>query len=319
MTTSTESKSASVHLVSAVLLVVAVALAVLVVLRAKQHQPAQPERAQADPMLLVPAGPRLLISADIISLMKVVANDLARLGGDKLLGLRQTCGFEPLLSLERAVFSMPFSDAPGAGRGSDFAFIAETSIDAKLGLKCAELVITKRGGSPARANLGAFTSVRDLKKPPGEMALRPDGLFVLSGGQYFRDVMDAGAGVVNQDDAATLRTQLHRSIRDKLGRAQLKLTMLPEASSMLHGVLALGLGLEVADDITLRGLVACSSEPACSKAREVVEDAKTQLAKDPQLSGLASLQVEQRGERLELGGRLPREQLGPLLTHLITP
>jgi hypothetical protein len=144
-------------------------------------------------------------------------------------------------------------------------------------------------------------------------------VFVLSGGQYFRDVMDAGAGVVKQDDAARLRTQLHRSIRDKLGPAQLKLTMLPEASSLLQGVLALGLGLEIAHDIALRGLVACSSEPACSKARDVVENAKTQLAKDPQLSGLASLQVQQRGERLELAARLPREQLGPLLTQLITP
>jgi hypothetical protein len=270
-------------------------------------------------MTLVPAGPRLLISADVTSLMKVAANDLARLGGDKLLGLRDTCGFEPLLALERVVFAMPFADTPGAGQGSDFAFIAETSIDPQQGLGCAERLIKKHGGSPARTSLGSFTSVRDLNKPLGEMALRPDGLFVLSGGQYFRDVMDAAAGTGKLDPAAELRSQLHRSVRDKLGRSQLKLTLLPEASSVLHGVLALGLGLELGHDIDLRGLVACVSEPACGKAREVIAGAKDQLSKDPQLSGLSTLKIEQRGDRLELAGKLPRQQLGPLLTHLVTP
>lgn len=301
------------------LLVVTLVLAVVVAKRARHAEPAAPERSRTDPMTLVPAGPRLLISADVASLMKVAANDLARLGGDKLLGLRDTCGFEPLLALERVVFAMPFADAPGAGRGSDFAFIAETSIEPQQGLSCAERVIKKHGGSPARASLGAFTSVRDLNKPLGEMALRPDGLFVLSGGQYFRDVMDAAVGTVKLDAAAELRSQLHRSIRDKLGPAPLKLTLLPEASSVLQGVLALGLGLDLGHDIDLRGLVACASEPACGKAREVIEDAKYQLSKDPQLSGLSTLKVEQRGDRLELAGRLPRPQLGPLLTQLVTP
>jgi hypothetical protein len=319
MTQATETKATGVAVVSAALLVVALVLAVVVAKRTKHARPAEPERGQADPMTLVPAGPRLLISADVASLMKVAANDLARLGGDMLLGLRETCGFEPLLSLQHVVFAMPFADAQAVGRGSDFAFIAETSIDSKQGLSCAEQVIKKHGGSPARARLGGFTSVRDLNKPVGEMALRSDGLFVLSGGQYFREVMDAAAGTVKLDDAAKLRTQLHRSIRDKLGPAQLKLTLLPEASSVLHGVLALGLGLELGRDIALRGLVACASQPACGKAREVIENARTQLARDPGLSGLSSLKVEQQGERLELTGHLPREQLGPLLTHLVAP
>lgn len=318
MKAATEAKPTSVHVVSAVLLVVTLLLAALVVWRAS-HRAAPRERARTDPMLLVPAGPRLLISVDVATLMKVAAGDLARLGGDKLLGLRETCGFEPLLALRSVVFAMPFEDAAGAGRGSDFALIAETSLDRERGLKCAELVIAERGGSPARTHLGSFTSVRDLRKPVGEVALRSDGLFVLSGGQYFRDVMDASGGVVRQDEAAKLRTQLHRSIRDKLGQAQLKLTLLPEASSMLRGVLALGLGLELERDIALRGLVVCASPQACHEARAVIENAKTELAAAPQLSGLSTLEIEQQGERLELQARLPRQQLGALLTHLVTP
>lgn len=318
MTAETEAKPTSVHVVSAVLLGVALLLAALVVWRAK-HRRAEPERARADPMRLVPAGPRLLISVDVATLMEVASSDLARLGGDKLLGLRETCGFEPLLTLRHAVFAMPFEGAGRAGRGSDFALIAETSLDVERGLRCAEQVISQRGGSPARTHLGSFTSVRDLRKPVGEMALRSDGLFVLSGGQYFRDVMDASAGVVEQDEAAKLRTQLHRSIREKLGQAQLKLTLLPEASSTLRGVLALGLGLELGRDIALRGLVVCASPPACHEARAGIENAKTELAAAPQLSGLSTLKIEQQGERLELHARLPRQQLGALLTHLATP
>jgi hypothetical protein len=280
-----------------------------------RRAPARVLEAPADPLRLVPGGPRLLVSADLKSLAKVAAADLARLGGDKLLGLRETCGFEPLLSLERAVFAMPFVEA---GASSDFAFIAATRIDAKRGLSCAEQVIRKRGGTPGRTELGQFTSVRDLSKPVGEVAFRKDGTFVLSGAQYFRDVMDAAAGTVELDEAAKLRTQLHLNLRDKLGAAQLKLTLLPEASSVLRGVLALGLGIEVALDVALRGIVLCASPEACSRAHEVIAGARAEMAKEPNLSGLATLEVTQSRDRLDLRGRLPREQLGPLLAQLLS-
>ena len=316
MDQATPTKSSGVQTVSWLLLAAALGLAVFLVGRARHAAPAASERV--DPLLLVPAGPRLLISADVSSLSKVAAKDLARLGGEKLLGLRDTCGFEPLLALEHAVFAMPFVDATSAGTGSDFAFVAATSIDAQRGLKCAEQVIQKRGGSTGRTQLGKFTSVRDLSKPVGEVAFRPDGMFVLSGGQYFRDVMDAAAGAVQVNDAARLRTQLHRSLRDKLGPAQLKLTLLPEASSVLRGVLALGLGVEVGADVGVRGVVVCGSVEACSKAHDVIVGASRQMAKEPGLSGLRTLKVLEQQDRLELSARLPREQLGPLLSQLLS-
>jgi hypothetical protein len=179
-------------------------------------------------------------------------------------------------------------------------------------------VIKKRGGSPGRTQLGHFTSVRDLSKPIGEVAFRPDGMFVLSGGRYFRDVMDAAAGTGRLGAAAELRTQLHRSLRDELGAAQLKLTLLPESSSVLRGVLALGIAIEIAGDVAVRGIVVCASAEACHDARDVVDGTRIELAKEPGLSGLSTLKVTQRRDRLELGGRLPREQLGPLLAQLVS-
>lgn len=316
MTSSTEGKS-GVQAVSWVLLAAVLVAAVLMVVRGRQKTAAA-AKTDTDPLLLVPAGPRLLLSADVASLMKVAGRDLGPLG-DKLLGLRETCGFEPLLALRRAVFAMPFGDGQATTEGSDFALIAETSIDAPQGVRCAELVIRKRGGAPAQTRLAGFTSVRDRNKPPGEMALRPDGTFVLSGGQYFREVMDTAAGTTKLDERSKLRTQLHRSLRDKLGPAQLKLTLLPEASSVLRGVLAIGLGLDVGADVALRGLVLCDSAPACSTARGVIEKAKADMAQEPGFAGLANVRVQQQNERLELVGRLPRQQLGPLLTQFVFP
>jgi hypothetical protein len=313
MSEASDKKIGAVQLVSVVLLVAVVAVAAWLLGRARPARHIADEHvAPTDPLLLVPPGPRLLISADVAGLMKVASSDLARLGGDKLLGLQQICGFEPMLSLRRAVFAMPFA-------GEDFALIADTSIELERGLKCAELVIQRRGGSAGRTQLGAFTSVRDLSRPLGEVAMRADGLFVLSGGQYFRDVMDAASGTAKADETARLRTQLHRSIRDKLGDAQVEITFLPEESFMLRGVVAIGLALQLRNDVALRGLVACSNAPACSQARQVIESTKIELAKEPGLSGLASLRAVEHGDRLELSARLPREQLGPLLAQLLTP
>jgi hypothetical protein len=42
------------------------------------------------------------------------------------------------------------------------------------------------------------------------------------------------------------------------------------------------------------------------------------MAKEPNLSGLATLEVTQSRDRLDLRGRLPREQLGPLLAQLLS-
>ena len=317
MTGTSGSRPSRVSVASWLLLAVAIALAAAVVLQRRARAPARPQRP--DPLALVPPGARLVLSLDIADLAAEARADLARLGGDKLLGLRETCGFEPLLAIERAVLALPSEVVTGAGRSSDFALIASTSLDAERALKCAEKVMIERGGKPGRTRFGAFTSVRDRRRPLGEVALRDDGMFLLSGGQYFRDVMDAAAGAAVADEAGTVRAQLHRSLRDKIGYGQLQLTFLPQASSLLPGVLAVGFALEVRGDLALRGLVACASPDACATARELLDGARRDLAQEPGLSGLAAINVAQRGDRLEIAGRLPREELAPLLTQLLAP
>lgn len=299
------------------LLVVALAASAWVVWRSKLHAHLPSAEQKLDLLSVVPQGAGLLVTADVGALSPEVALDLMRAGGGALLGLRDQCGFEPLLGLRRVAFAMPFRSEASAA--ADFALIADTSLEPEPVLRCAEQVIQERGGKPVRSSLGAFTSVRDQAKPIGEMAIRDDGLFVLSGGQYFRDVIDAANGSPGGDAAAQLRTRVHLGIRRRLEPSQLVITLLPGANLPLPGVQALGLGLEISNDVKLRGFVGCPTAPECAQAQQLLERLKADGAREAGLSGLASLSVVQQGAELHVTGSLPRQQLGPLLTQLLAP
>jgi len=313
--TTPQPKSSSERYLVWLLLLVALAVSGWLVHRAKPRAAVAPD---FELLTAVPAGPELLVTADVAALSPAVALELLQAGGGALLGLRELCGFEPILGLRRVAFAVPFraQNAPGA---SDFAFLAQTSLTPEPVLRCAEAVLRKRGGQPVRSSLGRFTSVRDQGKPLGEVAIRDDGLLVLSGGQYFRDVLDAANGVALGDEAARLRTRVHAGIRRRLAPSQLAVTMLPGPSLPLPGVQALGLGLDVGQDVRLRGYVGCASAPACVEARRMLEQIKTDVARDAGISGLASLTIAERPAELEVSGHLPREQLAPLLSQLLAP
>ncbi len=301
------------------LFVVALAAAVWLGRRAIQRAPAAAP-SEVELLGAVPQGPALLITVDVSALSPAVALDLLKAGGGALLGLRELCGFEPLLGLRRVAFTTPFRSTVGE-KADDFALIAETELKPEPVLRCAEAVIKKRGGTPVRSSLGRFTSVRDQGKPLGEVAIRPDGLFVLSGGQYFRDVVDAADGAALGDEASRLRTRVHLGMRQRLAPSQLAMTLLPGAGLPLPGVQALGVGLEVGADVRLRGFVGCPSVPACDDARQLLERMKGDVAQSNSrhVAALASLTITQRANELDVSGRWPREQLGPLLVQLLSP
>ncbi|RYZ01495.1 MAG: hypothetical protein EOO73_35370 [Myxococcales bacterium] len=295
-------------------LVLSLAASVWLVVHAKRA----PRAVKAAPSLLgaVPAGPALLLTVDVAALGEATAIELLRAGGGALLGLRQTCGFEPLLGLRQVAFALPLAEA---GQTPDFALIAQTTLDQEPVLRCAEAVIRKRGGNPVRSTLGDFRSVRDQKKPLGEIAIRSDGLFVLSGGQYFRDVVDAASGRFVADEAARERARKHAALRRTLEPAQLVVTLLDGPGFPVPGVHSLGASLGVGKDLELRGFVGCYSAAGCGEARLVFEKVKAELTQEPGLASLRDTKLQLDGAALELTGHLPREQLGPLLAQLLAP
>jgi hypothetical protein len=291
------------------LLAVAVAAAVLFARRGLLRAPA--ESGRVDPVSAVPPGPELLITADVEALAEAAGPQLLRAGIGSFLGLSELCGFEPLLSMRRVAFAMPVGS-------QDFAFIAETTLAPEAVLRCAELMIRKRGGVAVRAQLGRFDSVRDRAKPVGEMAIRGDGLFVLSGGQYFRDVLDRAAGASRFDDAAQVRERLHGLVRGRLGQNQLtasSVSTTPDA--LLPDVRLIGAAIDVQRTTRIRAFVGCSNEAACADALAMVESLQSALKRDPLLAPLAATRVTQRGAELVAEGEMKSEQVGPMLAKLL--
>ncbi|HYJ07643.1 MAG TPA: hypothetical protein VEX18_01505, partial [Polyangiaceae bacterium] len=232
------------------------------------------------------------------------------------LGLQKDCGFEPLLALRRLAFAIP-SRPPEAA--SDFALIAQTTLHVEPVLRCAETLIAKRGGRAVRSQLGPFRAVRDQAKPGGELAIRDDGVFVLSGGEYFRDVLDYLNGSAAPDETARLRAAVHSGLRRQLGAADLVVTLLPGRLMPLQEVQGLGLALRLKQRLELAGFLGCSKAETCAQARALLERIKPELAKEPALAGLATLGITEREAGLELTGQLPREALVPVLLQLLSP
>lgn len=283
-----------------------------------RERPAPRVEKKAVPSLLraVPTGPSLLVTVDVEQLGEAAALELLRTGGSALLGLRELCGFEPLLGVRQVAFALPRSEP---GKAPDFALIAQTVLEPTPVLRCAEAVIRKRGGTPVQSALGEFRSVRDQKKPLGEVAIRSDGVFVLSGGQYFRDAVDAASGRFVADEEGRRRGHAHAALRRELAPAQLVVTLLDSPGLSVPGVRALGASLRVGEVLELRGYVECYSAPECEGAEALLEDLRTELGSDPGLAPLRQAELDRRGSELRLRARLPREQLGPLLAQLLAP
>lgn len=321
MSNQTAAKSSREWLAPWLLLVAATALGAVLVSRGPSERRTVLAPAHVDPLSVVPAGPELLLSVDVGALVESAGSELLKAGGAQLLGLRELCGFEPVLGLRRVVLALPPHEpgrrgAPGVASGQDFAVIAETSLEPEAMLRCAEQVIRKRGGSPVRSRLGQFWAVRDQRKPAGEMAVRADGLFVLSGGAYLRSVLDTAAGATSRDEPALLRSELHQAVRGKLGPGQVQLSLLEGAIPEVPSLRAAGLTLRVESQVTLRGFVGCASRMGCADLAALLQSAARELASEPDLAALGTIKVSQREAELELSGSLPRAELGRLLARL---
>lgn len=287
-------------------------LAAFVLVRRSLHR-APAGAGRVDPISAVPPGPQLLATADVEALAEAAGPQLLKAGVGSLLGLRELCGFEPLLAMRRVALAMPEGS-------SDFALIAETTLGPEQVLRCAELAIRKRGGTAVRSQLGAFASVRDQAKPSGEVAIRGDGLFVLSGGKYLRDALDQAAGALRPDEPARLREQIHAAIRRRLSPSHISISSVTtDPNSEPRGVRSIGVGIEVRKRTRLRAFVGCDSEPACSDALEMAESLRQALRKEPPFAPLSALRLTRKGAELIGEGEMANEQLGPLLAKLLAP
>jgi hypothetical protein len=277
------------------------------------------------PLAVVPAGPAFVLSVDLARLRRAPAGvELARMAAERLNAVGKRCGFDPLRDIDDIVLAIAGEVArpsePGRAPSEPIALIAAGRFVGPVVADCIVRETQERGGDPVRTTIGSFASVRD-RKTAGEIAVR-NGLYVLGEGPYLRSVLDAAEG--HRPDgtpAERNRDKLHAELRRSFGRQApiIATLILPQGwlerlvgepnseRSPFDRVRSAALRVDVNERVEVRALLLCEKAEDAARLERFLIGARAELgpALGPELAQrLAEVQVERRGERLELAGTL---------------
>lgn len=292
---------------------------------------------ERSPLSIIPAGSAFLLSVDVRALGRSPLGPLlaARLGRSAGASkLAQACGFDPLARLEQLALAIPSANLAAEEHPEDFGIVASGRFDAKEITRCASTAISARGGEPIQTRLGSFDSVRDRKASSGEIATK-DGLLVVSGGSYLRELLDSAESATSL--GGSVRDPRHAELRRALGPAPLLATWLlgdgwfervagGETNAKLSPLSALksvSLRVNVGQAAQLLVLLDCGDDLAASRIVSLLSELRSSLdvlPLDPTLAGLAKrIAVTQAGPRLQLELELKQAELSPALDALGGP
>ena len=298
------------------------------------------QSAATSPLALIPPGSAFVLSADVAQLRRaplgaILAQRFGQLGGPSG-DLSTLCGFDPLAALDELALAVPSAGKAESAHAEDFGVVATGHFSAAQITRCASAAISQRGGEPVLAQLGAFSSVRDRKRAGGEVAARDGGLLIVSGGSYFRDLLDAAAGNPSHREHEDAKDARHVALRRALGSgAILASWLLPDGwfervagedaarLSSLRGLQAIGARVEVAKELRLSLLLDCAGPDGATAIRAWLEQLRaslTELPLDPVLAGAARrIEIEPAGAQLRLKLTLDRTELTAALDTLLGP
>ena len=294
--------------------------------------------AAASPLAIIPPGSAFVLSANLAALARapvgaVFAERLGRLG--RASELTKRCGFDLLTRLEQLALAVPSAGLPGTSEThpDDFGIVASGQFSGAEITRCASAVIAQRGGEAAFARLGSFSSVRDRKGSGGEVAAK-NGLLVVSGGSYFRELLDSaeGTGVRAPHDPRDAR---HAELRRALGPGEISATWLladgwfqrvsgdQEARlSPLGALIALGARVQVGANAHLTVLLDCADATGAAKVQAWFNELRSSLGAfglEPALAALAQrVELTPSGSRLRLDLTLTAHELSALLNALFS-
>jgi len=281
-------------------------------------------REQRTPLSIIPPGSAFVLTADLrkleqASLGAFLAQRLGHAGGaGKFATL---CGFDPVARLDQLAFSVPSAGLDAQEHPEDFGIVASGRFTAAEIMRCAKAATAEHGGETVQTKLGSFSTARD-RKTSGEVAARDGGPLIVSGGGYFRELLDAADGHAPQRDDA--RDARHVELRRSLGPGPIVATwVLGEGwfervsggetnprLSPLSALEAVGARVDVASDI------AAKIASLLGELRSSLDA----LPLDPALTGMAKrVTVSQTGARLKLSLGLGQSELSPLLDLLLGP
>jgi hypothetical protein len=300
---------------------------------ASARQIAPPQGAA---LSLIPPGSAFVLTADVQQLQRaplgeLLAQRLGRAGGTA--DLVKVCGIDPLSRLDQLTLAVPSAGLAAQEHPEDFGIVAQGRFSGAEIMRCASAVITQRGGDAIETELGKFRSVRD-RKQSGEIAAK-DGTLIVSGGSYFRELLDSAAG--HASSKRDPRDARHAELRRTLGPGTIVATWLlgehwfervagDESNarlSPLSALQAVGAHIDVSDTAHVRLLLDCTDSEGASRVASLLSELRSSLRSlplDPALSGLAErVGVSQTGARLKLAVDPTKIELNALLGLLLGP
>ena len=290
------------------------------------------------PLSVLPPGSAFVLSADVARLEQAplgpfLAKRLGHLGRASDLG--KLCGFDPLTRLAQLALAVPAAGEAAQEHADDFGIVATGRFSASEITRCASAAIAQRGGEPALSTLGGFSSVRDRKGSGGEVASK-DGLLIVSGGSYFRELVDAADGNAPAREHEDPRDARHAALRRALGSGDIVATWLlsdrwfervsGDSSARLSpfgAVRALGARLIVSSDVRVSVLLECVDADGATRIATLIGDMRTSLgslALAPALSDAARrIELSPAGAELRLSLTLSQDELAALFDALSGP
>jgi hypothetical protein len=288
------------------------------------------------PLAVIPPGSAFLLQADVARIAHsplggYLARRLARVHGAS--DLTDLCGFEPLTRLTELALAVPSAGSPAPERAADFGIVARGRFSGDEITRCGSAVIAARGGKATTSSIGSFGSVRDGGGSDGEIAAK-DGLLIVSGGSYFRKLLDSADGAENEPDGP--RDAQHAALRRALGSGDIVATwLLPddwfervagEANarlSPLRALKSLGARVVVSSDVKVSLLLQCSDPESAAQIATLFRNMRTSLgslALAPSLSEAAKrVEIAPVGAQLRLSLALTEAELTPLFDLLLVP
>jgi len=293
---------------------------------------------EPSPLELIPPGSAFVLSADLRSFARAplgafIAQRLERSAGANK--LQDLCGFDPLLRLDRLALAVPSANFGAREQPEDFGIIASGRFRAEELTRCASAGISARSDEPIQTKIGRFDSVRSHKPNGGEIAAK-DGLVIVSGGSYFRELLDS-AERGQRHSKPDARDARHTELRRALGPGALLATWLlgegwfervagSETNARLSPLSALesvGLRIDFKRTAELLLLLECADGEGAARISNLLDELRSSLAMfplDPALVELAKrITVNRAGARLKLELELNQAELSPVLEALLGP
>lgn len=284
------------------LLGVLVALAVALALRGTASSPpAQRPSPESDSSALLLPDAALLATLDVRELRRSVWGraTLDRIAELHSVQGEQSCARRELEAVDRIHLAVRVELAAEAA--PSLAIVADGKLGADGVLRCARALTLSRQGDPVVSRLGSFATLRN-RRGEGELAVRDGGPLILSGGSYFRELVDRAQGLVPTE--ASLLQQLHRALHQQTRDAPLRLSWVLQpgwleqwlgdaelGASALGDVRAVSASAQLAERLRVRAVFTTASVDSTPRVEQTLRDLLEPLTRGLELE-LGPGQVE---------------------------